>query len=132
MSVLVFLTLAAAVLVLGLLLMLRKQVSQATQFASQDQENFRRLFEEIPLACQEIDLDGVIRLVNQKLCDLRGLPASGILGKHYADFAPEGDRESVRDEIQLKLTGKKPLAPGQRTCVRGNGELVTAQVLDVL
>ena len=117
---------------MGLVLMLRKQVFQGSQFASNDQENFRKLFEEIPLACQEIDLDGVIRLVNQKLCDLRGLPASDILGKHYADFAPEGERESVRDEIQLKLTGKTPLAPGQRTCVRGNGELLVVQVLDVL
>jgi two-component system sensor histidine kinase/response regulator len=132
MSVVIFLSLAAVAFILGLLVMLRKQVFQATQFASKDQENFRKLFEEIPLACQEIDLEGVIRLVNQKLCDLRGLPASGILGKYYADFAPEGERESVRDEIQLKLTGKKALAPGQRTFVRGNGELVTAQVLDVL
>jgi PAS domain S-box-containing protein len=132
MSVVIFLSLAAMAFISGLLLMLRKQVFQATQFASMDQENFRKLFEEIPLACQEIDLDGVIRLVNQKLCDLRGLPASGILGKHYADFAPEDEREKIRDEIHLKLTGKKPLAPGQRTCVRGNGERVTAQVLDVL
>src|ERR1700736_6184876 len=121
MSVLVCLSLAGLAFVSALFFMLRKQASQSSQFASKDEENFKKLFEEIPLACQEIDLDGVIRLVNQKLCDLRGLPASGILGKHYADFAPEGERESVRDEIQLKLTGKKPLAPGQRTFVRGNG-----------
>src|SRR6266568_817142 len=132
MSVLVFLALAVVAFVLALFLMLRKQVSRAGQFASKDEENFKKLFEEVPLACQEIDVYGVIRLVNQKLCDLRGQPASSIVGKHYSDFVPESDRARARDEIHRKLSGEKPLAPGQQTFVRGDREVVTVQVQDVL
>src|SRR3984893_165629 len=105
MSVLLFLFLAGLACISALFFLVRRQASQAGQFASKDEENFKKLFEEIPLACQEIDVDGVIRLVNQKLCDLRGLRASGIVGKHYADFAPESDRDRVRDEIHRKLSG---------------------------
>ena len=117
MSVLVFLALAVVAFVSALFLMLRKQVSRASQFASKDEENFKKLFEEVPLACQEIDVYGVIRLVNQKLCDLRGQPASSIVGKHYSDFVPESDRARARDEIHRKLSGEKPLAQiGRASC----------------
>src|ERR1700730_10415613 len=132
MSVLLFLFLAGLACISALFFLVRRQASQATQFASKDEENFKKLFEEIPLACQEIDLDGVIRLVNQKLCDLRGLPPSAILGKHYADFAPESERENVRNETHRKLTGEGPLAPGQQTWVRGDSETVTVQLQEVL
>ena len=118
MSILEYLSLAAVAFALALFLRLRRQVSQAKQLACKDEENFKKLFEEIPLACQQIDLEGVIRRVNQKLCDLRGLPASAIRGKHYADFALECDRENVRNETHRKLTGEGPLVPGQQTYIR--------------
>ena len=103
---------AVLAFVSALFFMLRKQAPQVGQFVSRDEENFKKLFEEVPLACQEIDVYGVIRLVNQKLCDLRGQPASSIVGKHYSDFVPESDRARARDEIHRKLSGEKPLAPG--------------------
>src|SRR5580704_7398622 len=132
MSILEYLCLAALAFVLACFLRLRRQLSQAKQFASKNEENFKKLFEEIPLACQQIDLEGVIRRVNQKLCDLRGLPASAILGRHYADFAPESERENVRNETHRKLIGEAPLAPGQQTCVRGDSEIVTVHLQEVL
>ena len=132
MSFLVFLLLAGSACIWVLFLLVRRQASQATQFASKDEENFKKLFEEIPLACQEIDLDGVIRLVNQKLCDLRGLPASEIVGKHYADFVPESERERARDEIHRKLSRAKPLAPEQQTRIGVDRQVVTVQVQEVL
>jgi two-component system sensor histidine kinase/response regulator len=132
MSILEYLSLAALAIVSALALMLHRQVSQARQFARKDAEKFKKLFEEIPLASQEINRNGVIRRVNQKLCDLRGLPASRILGKHYADFGPESDRERVRNETHRKLAGEEPLAPGQQTYVRGDCDVVTVQVQEVL
>src|SRR6202030_3961482 len=105
MSVPEYLSLAALVLVSVLALMLRAQAFRAKQQARKDAENFQTLFEEIPFACQEINLDGVIRRVNQKLCALRALRPSAILGKHYADFACESERERVRNETHRKLMG---------------------------
>src|ERR1700724_2912418 len=124
-----YLSLAALVLVSVLALVLRAQAFRARQQARNDAENFQKLFEEIPFACQEINLDGVIRRVNEKLCVLRGLRPSAILGKHYADFACESERDRVRNEIHRKLSGEEPLVPGQQTCVRLG---VTVQVQEVL
>jgi two-component system, sensor histidine kinase and response regulator len=129
MSVPEYLSLAALVLVSVLALVLRAEAFRAKQQARKDAESFKKLFEEIPFACQEISLDGVIRRVNQKLSALRGLPPFAILGKHYADFAPESERERVRNETRRKLAGEVPLAPGQQTCVRLG---VTIQVQEVL
>jgi len=129
MSALDYLSLVSLALVPALALLLRAQAITAKQQARKDAENFQKLFEEIPFACQEINLDGVIRRVNEKLCVLRGLRPSAILGKHYADFAPESERERVRNETHGKLTGVEPVAPGQQTCVRLG---ITVQVQEVL
>jgi len=129
MSALDYLSLVALALVPALALVLRAQAFTAKQQARKDAENFQKLFEEIPFACQEINLDGVIRRVNEKLCALRGLRPSAILGKHYADYAPDSERERVRNETHRKLTGEEPLVPGQQTCVRLG---VTVQVQEVL
>src|SRR5438132_1109080 len=88
----------------ALALVYRQQARIAKWSANQSEGNFQQLFEEVPLACQETGPDGVIRRVNQKLCDLRGLPSSDILGKHYADFAAEKDRDGIREETHRKLT----------------------------
>ena len=129
MSAFEYLSLAALVLVSILALVLRAEAFRAKQQARKEAENFQKLFEEIPFACQEINLDGVIRRVNEKLCVLRGLRPSAILGKHYADFAHESERERVRNEAHRKLSGEEPVAPGQQTCVRLG---VTVQVQEVL
>src|SRR5258708_25583589 len=102
---------AALLYVAALALVYRRQARKAKSSATQSEGSFQQLFEEVPLACQETGPDGVIRRVNQKLCDLRGLTSSDILGKHYSDFAGEKDRDRIREETRRKLTGELPLAP---------------------
>ena len=94
--------------------------------------NTFQLFEDIPLACQETDLEGIVRRVNQKLCDLRGLPAAEILGKHYVEFAAENEKERLRDVTRRKLTGDVPPSPQQQVFVRKDGVPVTVQVYETL
>ncbi len=132
MSVLDYLLLAVVACVLVMALWLHSQALKAKRQAQDGDKNFKGLFEEIPLACQEVDLGGVIRRVNQKMCDLRGLRSSDILGKHYADFAAEGEKEKVQDKIRRKLTLQEPLVPSQQTYVRNNGEVVAVQVHEIL
>jgi len=106
----------------------RHDASKAKKRAAEGEGRFLQLFEEVPLACQEIDMDGIVRRVNHKLCDLRGLRPSSILGKHCADLAAEGDAERVREETTLKLSGEAPLVPQKHTYVRRDGGTVTASV----
>src|SRR5260370_8595538 len=102
MSVLDYLLLAVVACVLVMALWLHSQALKAKRQAQDGDKNFKGLFEEIPLACQEVDFGGVIRRVNQNMCDLRGLRSSDILGKHYADFAAQGTQEKVHATISPK------------------------------
>src|SRR5260370_33749617 len=122
MFVLDYLLLAVVACVLVMALWLHSQALKAKRQAQDGDKNFKGLFEEIPLACQEVDLGGVIRRVNQKMCDLRCLRSSDILGKHYADFAAEGEKEKVQDKIRRKLSLEEPLGPVQQTYVSNTGD----------
>src|SRR6476619_3115912 len=88
-----------------LALLLRLDAVKSRRRATQSEARYLQLSEEVPLACQEIDVTGVIRRVNKELCDLRDLDAESIIGKHYADLAPESDRDRIRAESGFKLKG---------------------------
>jgi two-component system, sensor histidine kinase and response regulator len=132
MSFLDLIILAALAYVLALAIIFRRQGTGAKRQASEHEERFNQLFEEVPLACQEIDLGGAIRRVNQKLCDLLGSRPSDIVGRNYADFWPEAERERVREDMQGKLSGELPLIPRKQTYIRADGEAVTVQVHETL
>src|SRR2546428_10360173 len=111
-----------------LTLIYRRHAAEAKWWATENEAKFQKLFEEVPLACQETDVDGIIRRVNQKLCDLRGLKPSDILGKHHADFAGENERERFRYEIGRKLAGELPPARQKQTYLPKDGEIITDEV----
>src|SRR5689334_14444972 len=111
MSLLDIVCLVALVYSAVLAFMFRRHAKTAEWWALQHEKKYFQLFEDIPLACQETDIDGIIRRVNQKQCDLRGLTAAEILGKHYADFAAENEQERVRDITRRKLAGDVPPSP---------------------
>ncbi len=132
MSFLICICLAALGYVSYQLLTLRRQYGAVKQHAVESEERFEQLFEDVPLACLEIDLAGTIRRANQKLCDLRGLKVSEMVGRPYAEFAAESDKERIADEIRKKLSGAVPLVPGKQTFMGKHGELVTVQSNETL
>jgi PAS domain S-box-containing protein len=132
MSIFDYLGLVALVYVCVLAATLRRQGKEAKGEALEYEDKFRKLFEEVPLACQEIDRDGIIRRVNQKLCDLRGMKENEIIGRHYANFASESERTRVREETARKLAGTMPLETSQQVYTRKNGDLVTVEVHETL
>ena len=132
MSLLDLFVVMALVYVSVLALLLRRDGIKARRRTAAVEARYLQLFEEVPVACQEIDLEGVIRRVNQKFCDLRGAEASSILGKHYADFAHKSDREKIREELRLKLTGQAQLVAQEQIYVRDDGRVVNLQVHEKL
>ena len=132
MSILDYLGLVALVYASVLVLTLGRQGSKAKAEAIEYELRFRGLFEDVPFACQELDLNGFIRRVNRKACDLRGLTASEMVGRHYSDFAPESERSRVRDEIARKLAGTLPLETGKQAYARKEGDVVTVEVYETL
>src|SRR3984957_12252937 len=127
-----YICLAALSYVCFELLSLRRKNAAAQRQAGERAQRFDQFFEDVPLACLEIDLDGVIRRANQKLCDLRGLDVSDIVGRPYADFASESDRVRIGEEIRRKLRGESPLIPGKQTFVGRDGEVVTVRASETL
>src|SRR6185503_7322682 len=98
MSSLDYLLLLALVPAIVLALIYRREAARSKIQSADCQARFLQLFEEVPLACQEIDRNGVIRRVNRKLCDLVGREASSIIGTYYADFSTGADKERIHAE----------------------------------
>ncbi|MGH9657265.1 MAG: PAS domain S-box protein, partial [Bryobacteraceae bacterium] len=85
------------------------------------EERFQRLFEEAPVAYHEIDAEGRVCRVNRAECEMLGFRREEILGRPVWDFVVPAEREECRESVTQKLAGEKPLSPGQRDYVDGNG-----------
>lgn len=90
------------------------------------------LFENPVVGYLQIDAKGVVRRVNRRECEMRGLPARAMLGKHFVDLSAEGSRQRDRQDLQQKLSGHVSPAPYQRKIQRPNGELLVAEVHETL
>jgi len=71
---------------------------------------FRALFEEAPVAYQEIDRHGIVRRVNRAACELLGYPPSELVGKGAWEVAPPELQEAVRAELLGLLAGDSDAA----------------------
>src|SRR5262249_40342928 len=132
MSGLDALCLAAVACAFAIAIWLRWLGARAESKALENDGRFRQLFEELPLACQEIDNNGVIVRVNRRLCELRGVAAGAMIGRHYADFAPEAEKERVYEETARKLKGEIELTHSKQSYARKGAEPVTVEVHETL
>ncbi|HEY1207345.1 MAG: PAS domain S-box protein [Bryobacteraceae bacterium] len=83
---------------------------------------FRALFEEAPVAYQEIDRYGIVRRVNRAACELLGYPPSELIGKGAWDLAPPGRQEGVRAEVLGVLGGRTEVpSPVEHEVVAADG-----------
>src|SRR5258708_15749755 len=86
------------------------------------------VFEQAPLAMHEIDQDGVVRRINRAECDLFGLEAAEILGRHASDLTTPEQRDESRAAVTAKLAGIKPLGPFARGYARQDGKNLPIEV----
>ena len=71
---------------------------------------FRALFEDAPVAYQEIDRHGIVRRVNRALCLLLGYPPSELTGKGMWAISPPAKQEAVRAQVLGVLAGQIELS----------------------
>ncbi len=84
--------------------------------------NYRRLFDEAPVAYHEIDNHGVLVNVNRAECELLGYEKKEVLGRYVWELvAPEHVEESRRSVLR-KIAGEQPLEPFFREYVRHDGQ----------
>ena len=96
------------------------------------EELFHSLLRDLPVAYHELDSHGVVTFVNRKECELRGLRASDMVGRHLAEAFPETARVRVREELQRRLNGQCALLPYQEKYLRPDGEILTLEIQESL
>ncbi len=101
---------------------------RAEEELRQSEEQFRRLFEDSPVACHEIDANGVVRRVNRAECTLLGFEASELVGREIWDFVAPEERERSRAAVLRKTSGLQPLVPFHRDYVRRDGKSLVLEI----
>ena len=104
----------------------------AVQELLESEERFRQLFEEAPVACHEIDRDGVVRRLNRAECALLGFDHSEIVGKPVWSFVADDERIRSQEAVRKKISGEQALVPFTRDYVRGDGARLTVEIHEKL
>jgi PAS domain S-box-containing protein len=86
------------------------------------------LFEAAPIGYLEIDNKGIVRRVNRKECDLRGLTRRELIGKPCWNLLPPAERDIFREQIQRRMSGQISLLPYRRKYLRPDDTTVTVEV----
>ena len=89
------------------------------------EEAFRNFLDEAPFAYHEVDTNGIFVRVNRAECEVMGLSAAEIVGRHVWDFATPEERERVsRNLIGKDGTARHAIAPFERKLAALRGERV--------
>jgi PAS domain S-box-containing protein len=90
------------------------------------------LFEAAPIGYLEIDAKGIVRRVNRKECEFRGLTRRELIGKEFWNLLPAAERQRYREQTERRMTGQVALLPYQRKYHRPDGTTITVEVHEQL
>jgi two-component system sensor histidine kinase/response regulator len=101
---------------------------RAAELVARNEERYRTLFEEAPVAIHEIDAQGIVRRVNRAGCQLLGFSAEEILGRHASEFVSPDLRQMSMAAVSAKLLSLKPLEPYERRYQTKDDRTLTMEV----
>jgi two-component system, LuxR family, sensor kinase FixL len=90
--------------------------------------HFQSWFEDAPMACHEVDRNGIILCVNQAECEVLGFRAEEMVGRHIWDFMVPEDGEKTKTGILQRLFDEQPLVPLEREYKRHDGDTMFMEV----
>ena len=94
----------------------------------ESERHFQSWFEDAPIACHEVDRNGVLVCVNQAECAVFGLRAEDMVGHHIWDFMTPEDREKTKAGILDRIVDEQPLIPLEREYKRHDGSTVIMEI----
>jgi two-component system, LuxR family, sensor kinase FixL len=94
----------------------------------ESERHFRSWFEDAPIACHEVDRDGVVLCVNQAECELFGFRPEEMLGRPIWDFMASEDREKTKAGLLERISSNQPLVPLEREYKRRDGSSVVMEI----
>jgi PAS domain S-box-containing protein len=92
------------------------------------ERHFQSWFQDAPVACHEVDRDGVILCVNQAECELFGFRQEEMLGRPIWEFMAAEDREKTRVGLLRRIADEQPLVPLEREYKRRDGSSVVMEI----
>ena len=104
-----------------------REETKAKRALAENEERFRQLFEQAPIAYHELDRDGIIRRVNRAWCEELGREECEILGHPVWEFVVPAQRSLSRESVAISLSGK-PLPRMERELIRADGTIFLAEV----
>jgi PAS domain S-box-containing protein len=105
-----------------------RMIQERLEEQLQDSEsNFKSWFDDAPVACHEIDTDGVVLRVNPAWCALVGLDPAETLGHCVWEFMAPEEREKSRDGVRRTVSGQR-MTPFEREYKRPDGTTVILEV----
>ncbi len=108
------------------------RLAQHDRELRESEERFRALLKDAPVACHEIDHEGLVRHVNPAECTLLGYPAEGILGKNAWELVSPESRDIVRRNILDRLARARPMTPYECDFVCRDGSLISVEIHESL
>jgi len=92
------------------------------------ERHFQSWFQDAPVACHEVDRNGVLLCVNQAECELLGFSAEEMVGRPIWDFMASEDREKTRAGLLQRIADEQPLIPLEREYKRRDGSSVLMEI----
>jgi two-component system sensor kinase FixL len=90
--------------------------------------HFQSWFQDAPVACHEVDGQGVLLCVNSAECELLGFSAEEMVGRPIWDFMVDGDREKSKADLLHKIADERTLVPIEREYKRRDGTSVIMEI----
>jgi two-component system sensor kinase FixL len=102
---------------------------QALEQKLRDSEShFQSWFHDAPVACHEVDRNGIIICVNQAECELFGFTVEEMVGHPIWEFMAPEDREKTRTGLLRRIVDEQPLVPLEREYKRRDGSSVIMEI----
>jgi two-component system, LuxR family, sensor kinase FixL len=92
------------------------------------ERHFQSWFHDAPVACHEVDRDGILLCVNQAECELFGFSEQEMVGHPIWDFMAAEDREKTRAGLLQRIVDEQPLVPLEREYKRRDGTTVIMEI----
>jgi PAS domain S-box-containing protein len=92
------------------------------------ERHFQSWFQDAPVACHEVDRNGVLLCVNQAECELLRFSEAEMVGRPIWDFMAPEDREKTRTGLLQRIADEQPLVPLEREYKRRDGSSVMMEI----
>jgi PAS domain S-box-containing protein len=94
----------------------------------ESEQRFKDLFDDAPVACHDLNQEGIVVRVNQAECELLGFEPHEMIGRPVWELMSAEDRDSSYKALRRKLSGEEPLTRVEREYTRRDGTSVWLEI----